>query len=448
MKIAIVGTGYVGLVTGVCLAAIGHDVTCVDVDEEKMAQLGAGFVPFFEPGLDELLAAQRQEGRLSFTESHEAAFSGAEAIVIAVGTPQGIDGMPDLRALIEVARAIGLTLANDAVVVIKSTVPVGTNHFVRELIAEHLVRPVTVQVVSNPEFLREGAAVYDTFHGDRIVIGADDEEAARLVEAIYQPLGIPVLHTDTRSAELIKYASNAFLATKISFINEIAQLCERLGATIEDVARGMGMDARIGGKFLRAGIGYGGSCFPKDVKALLGMAELSGYSFSILQAVERVNYRQRLLLIEKLVGRLGDLHGKRITLLGLAFKPDTDDMREAPSLTIAETLLKMGAQVVGYDPVSNTKARHVLPPAVELAPGAEKALEGADAAFVLTEWEEFTRPSFARLFTRMKAPIVFDGRNCLDAAVLGEWGIEYHPVGRGAWVQGTATSYLEKGRSR
>ncbi|QRG66238.1 UDP-glucose dehydrogenase family protein [Brevibacillus choshinensis] len=446
MKLAIVGTGYVGLVTGVCLASIGHSVVCVDVDREKVAQLQGGRVPFFEPGLDELLQEQVHAKRLSFTIHHEAAFDQAEVIIIAVGTPQGIDGLPDLRALIEVARNIGRTVNHDVIVVIKSTVPVGTNHFLSQIIAEEQCHPVSIQMASNPEFLREGSAVYDTFHGDRIVIGAAGEGVANTLEALYRPLHIPFLHTDIRSAEMIKYASNAFLATKISFINEIANLCERLGATIEDVARGMGMDQRIGEKFLRAGIGYGGSCFPKDVKALMGMAELSDYTFQILQAVERVNRMQQLRLVEKAEKRLGDLRGQRIALLGLSFKPDTDDMREAPSLAIADALLKRGAQVVGYDPVSMENARNFLPAQIELCESAEQALEGVDAAFLLTEWIEFTMPVFALLLQRMKVSVVFDGRNCLDAPALARLGIEYHPIGRGIDAQLVTTSFQEKGR--
>jgi UDPglucose 6-dehydrogenase len=395
-----------------------------------------------------MLEQQLRAERIAFTVRHQEAFSAAEAIFIAVGTPQGIDGMPDLRALIDVARTIGRTVDHDVTVVIKSTVPVGTNHFLRQMITEEQAHPVSIRLASNPEFLREGSAVYDTFHGDRIVIGTEDEGVARLLETLYQPLHIPILHTDIRSAEMIKYASNAFLATKISFINEIANLCEKLGATIEDVARGMGMDQRIGEKFLRAGIGYGGSCFPKDVKALLGMAELSGYSFHILQAVERVNRRQQMLLIEKAGKRLGDLRGKRIALLGLAFKPDTDDMREAPSLAIASALLKRGAQVAAYDPVCQKHAHFWLPGQVELASGPEQALTGANAAFVLTEWEEFSDSAFAPLFLQMREPLVFDGRNCLDTSALCRLGIEYHSIGRGVDKEVAVPSFQEKGRER
>jgi len=448
MKIAIAGTGYVGLVTGVCLAEIGHCVTCVDVDLGKIGQLQAGLVPFFEPGLADLLQKQLRAERLSFTHSHAEAFVGAEVIFIAVGTPQGADGLPDLRALTEVARAIGRHVQRDVVVAVKSTVPVGTNHSLQPLIAGQLAHPVKVTFASNPEFLREGSAVYDTFHGDRIVIGTEEEAAARTLANLYRPLNIPIVHTDIRSAEMIKYASNAFLATKISFINEIANLCERMGATIEDVARGMGMDQRIGERFLRAGIGYGGSCFPKDVKALLGMAAQTGYSFPILQAVEQVNGRQQLLLIEKALKRWGDLRGKRLALLGLAFKPDTDDMREAPSLAIARALLERGAQIVAYDPVSMDNARTLLPAQVEFAASAEAALAGADAAFVLTEWEEFTRPAFVPMLQRMKARIVFDGRNCLDSSVLQEKAVEYVPIGRGSRRELAMTSFREKGRER
>ncbi|MED4908166.1 UDP-glucose dehydrogenase family protein [Brevibacillus centrosporus] len=448
MRIAIVGTGYVGLVTGVCLAKIGHQVTCVDVDEDKIAQLSSGEVPFYEPGLGEMLDQQRKEKRIAFTVNPGAAFANAEAIFIAVGTPQGIDGMPDLQALITVAQTIGRNVQHDVIVVIKSTVPIGTNTFLSQIIAEHLAHPVSVRVASNPEFLREGSAVYDTFHGDRIVIGTDDAEVAEMLAAMYEPLHIPILHTDIRSAEMIKYASNAFLATKISFINEIANLCESLGATIEDVARGMGMDQRIGEKFLRAGIGYGGSCFPKDVKALLGMAELSGDQLQILQAVERVNRKQQMRLVEKAVSRFGDLRGKRMALLGLSFKPDTDDMREAPSLGIAAALLEHGAQVVGYDPVSMNNARTYLPAQVELFESAEQALAGADAAFVLTEWQEFTLPAFVPKLRAMREAIVFDGRNCLHDSVLEDDAVEYHPIGRQLGKKLVTTSFHEKGRER
>lgn len=430
MRIAVVGTGYVGLVTGVCLAEMGHRVVCVDVDEAKIATLQAGVSPIYEPGLEDLLVTHLQLNRLSFTTNHDDAFADAELIYLAVGTPEGEDGLPDLTALMQVAKTIGRTVRNDVIVVTKSTVPVGTNQFIHQVILKHLGRPVTVHIASNPEFLREGQAIHDTFHGDRIIIGAEHEVVLRKLEEIYQDLNIPILKTDIRSAEMIKYASNAFLATKISFINEIANLCGKLGSSIEDVAKGMGMDQRIGEKFLQAGIGYGGSCFPKDVKALISLADMTGYPISILRAVEQVNLNQRQLLVSKARKRFGDLEGKRIALLGLAFKPNTDDMREAPSLVIARELVEEGAKVVAYDPIAMDKAKQVLPRQVELAPTADSALCDVDAVFVLTEWEEFTQPDFVERLRVMREPIVFDGRNCLHLATIKERGIEYHSIGR------------------
>ncbi len=354
-KIAVVGTGYVGLVTGVALSEIGHTVTCVDVDEAKIKRMQEGRSPIFEPGLSELMKKNINEGRLSFTSQHQEAFKGADAIYIAVGTPQKEDGTADLCFIESVAENIANHLKSYAVIVTKSTVPVGTNDYIKSFIETRTDTPF--DVVSNPEFLREGSAVQDTFHGDRIVIGADSPIAGDLIEEINEPFGIPVFRTDIRSAEMIKYASNAFLATKISFVNEIANLCDKLDANIDDVAKGMGQDQRIGGKFLNAGIGYGGSCFPKDTNALVQIAGNVEHEFTLLKAVIEVNYKQQRLLVDKAREYFGSLRGKTIAMLGLAFKPNTDDMREAASLVLAEELVLAGATVVGYDPIAMENAK-------------------------------------------------------------------------------------------
>jgi UDPglucose 6-dehydrogenase len=338
--IAVLGTGYVGLVTGVCLSDIGHYVTCVDIDKQKVEKMKQGISPIYEPGLDELMKKNIERGRLHFTTSHQEAFRDAEVIYIAVGTPQSEDGSADLRFVEQAAKDIATYIERDGVIVVtKSTVPVGTNEKIRTWIKQHLTKDIRFHIVSNPEFLREGSAIYDTFHGDRIVIGADDEWAASVIEEINKPFGIPIFHTDIHSAEMIKYASNAFLATKISFINEIANICEKVGANVEDVAYGMGLDTRIGPQFLRAGIGYGGSCFPKDTKALVQIAGDVDHQFELLQAVIKVNNKQQVKLVEKARNRFGSLRGKKVALLGLAFKPNTDDIREAVLIVIVRELL-------------------------------------------------------------------------------------------------------------
>ncbi|AOL35916.1 UDP-glucose dehydrogenase family protein [Geobacillus thermoleovorans] len=430
-KIAVVGTGYVGLVTGVCLSDIGHHVTCVDIDERKVEKMKEGISPIYEPGLDELMKRNIERGRLHFTTSHEEAFCDAEVIYIAVGTPQKENGSADLRFVEQAARDIGAHIERDGVVVVtKSTVPVGTNEKIRVWIQQHLQRPVRFDIVSNPEFLREGSAIYDMFHGDRIVIGAGNERAAAVIEEVNKPFGIPIFKTDIYSAEMIKYASNAFLATRISFINEIANICEKVGANVEDVAYGMGLDTRIGPQFLRAGIGYGGSCFPKDTKALVQIAGDVDHQFELLEAVIKVNNKQQLKLVEKARSRFGSLRGKRVALLGLAFKPNTDDMRQAASIVIARELLQDGASVAAYDPVATENAKRIIGDEVVYASSVEEALTDADLAMIVTEWEEIKQLPLDLYAKYMKTPIVFDGRNCYPLEEVKKHAIEYHSIGR------------------
>jgi UDPglucose 6-dehydrogenase len=433
MKIAVVGTGYVGLVTGVALSEIGHFVTCIDVDEKKVEKMRAGFSPIYEPGLDELMIKNIDAGRLRFTTNHQEGFSEVAAIYIAVGTPQKEDGTADLRFIKEVVNAIATHVTSKVVVVTKSTVPVGTNDYIRELLACKMNVPF--DVVSNPEFLREGSAVHDTFHGDRIVIGSDNKESGDLIEEINKPFGIPVYRTDIRSAEMIKYASNAFLATKISFINEVANLCTLLNANVNDVAEGMGLDKRIGNQFLNAGIGYGGSCFPKDTAALVQIADGVGYDFRLMKEVIDMNKRQQGLLVKEAKERFGSLQGKKFAILGLSFKPNTDDMREAPSIVITRELILAGARVIAYDPIAMENAKRILPEAVEYVDSAEDALKDADAAFLLTEWKEISSIELDTYKEYLREPILFDGRNCYDLDKAKRSGIEYYSIGRPAQLR-------------
>ncbi|RAK20389.1 UDPglucose 6-dehydrogenase [Anoxybacillus vitaminiphilus] len=430
MKISVVGTGYVGLVTGVSLSHIGHYVTCIDIDETKVEKMRQGISPIYEPGLEELMKENIQAGRLFFTTSHQEGFRDVDVIYIAVGTPEKEDGSANLSYIEQAVRDIAANITKDIIVVTKSTVPVGTNHYIKELLISLVPKHINVEVVSNPEFLREGSSVYDTFHGDRIVIGADSEEAAKVIEEINKPFGIPIFKTDIKSAEMIKYASNAFLATKISFINEIANICEKLGADVESVARGMGMDKRIGSMFLNAGIGYGGSCFPKDTKALTQIAANLDHNFELLKAVIKVNNHQQRILIDKARERFGSLTGKRIALLGLAFKPNTDDMREAASIVISKELIAEGAKVVAYDPVAVENAKKVLPQEVIYTESIEDALENADMVFILTEWSQIKELDLNIYVQKMKQPIVFDGRNCYSINEVQQYPIEYHSIGR------------------
>ncbi|RHW39531.1 UDP-glucose/GDP-mannose dehydrogenase family protein [Lysinibacillus yapensis] len=429
MKLAVVGTGYVGLVTGVCLAEIGHHVTCIDIDEMKVEKMKKGIVPIYEPGLSELMNKNMAAGRLSFTSSHNEGFAGAEVVYIAVGTPQKDDGSANLTYVEQVAVTIAKTAKNETIVVTKSTVPVGTNDRLQTIINQNKLSPIKIEVVSNPEFLREGSAIYDSFHGNRIIIGANTEEAAQKIAEINKPFGIFIYKTDIRSAEMIKYASNAFLATKISFINEIANICERVGADVEKVAVGMGLDQRIGSAFLKAGIGYGGSCFPKDTKALIQIAGNVEYDFELLKGVVNVNRKQQRILLNKLRGIVGNFEGKKIAVLGLAFKPDTDDLREAPSILITNELINGGAQVYAYDPIAIENAKKTLNSSIIYVEKLEDALEKADAALILTEWSEIKNMEIS-LFKTMKNPIVLDGRNCFSLVQMQESNVDYHSVGR------------------
>jgi UDPglucose 6-dehydrogenase len=430
MFISVVGTGYVGLVTGVALSEIGHTVTCIDIDKDKVEKMRKGLSPIYEPGLDELMVKNINESRLYFTTDHEEGFANANAIYIAVGTPQKEDGSANLQYVEAVAESIARHIKQDTIVVTKSTVPVGTNDFIKKIINKNLVSDVNVDIVSNPEFLREGSAVYDTFNGDRIVIGAENEKAANIIEEINKPFGVPVFKTDVRSAEMIKYASNAFLATKISFINEIANICEKLGANVRDVALGMGQDNRIGSQFLNAGIGYGGSCFPKDTHALVQIAGNADHEFELLKSVINVNNKQQRLLVDKAVERFGSLTGKRIALLGLAFKPNTDDMREAPSIVVSELLVNAGATVIAFDPIAVENAKKMLPEEVQYSESINEALSSADMAFIMTDWDEIVNMDLGILSDLMKEPVVFDGRNVFDPAYVQKFNLEYHSVGR------------------
>jgi len=429
-NITVVGVGYVGLVTGVCLADLGNRVVCLDINEEKVERLKDGMMPIYEPGLEELVERNVKAGRLMFTTSYAEGIKDAEFVFIAVGTPEGVDGEADLRYVRMVARSIADEMEHPLVIVNKSTVPVGTGDWVSDIIREHRNGNVDFSVVSNPEFLREGSAISDFLNPDRVVLGSLDEEAAEKVAQLYLPLRTTIMITDLRTAEMIKYASNAFLATRISFINEIANICEALGADVKEVATGMGYDKRIGHYFLDAGVGYGGSCFPKDVKALSYMADVKGRHPQLLHAVMEINDDQRRMVVRKLKKALDGLKDKTIGLLGLAFKPNTDDMREAPSIDVARMLMDAGASVRAYDPVAMENAAKVLPN-VEFVDGAYEVAEGCDAMVVVTEWNEFKNLDMVRVRGLMKQSVIIDGRNIYDPQVMKELGFYYRGVGRG-----------------
>jgi UDPglucose 6-dehydrogenase len=429
-NICVVGTGYVGLVTGVCFADLGNSVTCVEIDPQKLDLLRAGKSPIYEPGLEELLDRNLRAGRLRFTDAYAHAVPAAEFIFITVGTPMGDDGGADLSQVRAAARGIGQHLTQSTIIIDKSTVPVGTGDLVAEIVHAHAPPALRCAVVSNPEFLREGSAVSDFFQPDRIVLGALDRAAAEEVAALHEVLGAAVIITDLRTAEMIKYASNAFLATRISFINEIAQICERLGADVKEVARGMGADRRIGPHFLEAGIGYGGSCFPKDVLALHHMAAQAGCHPQLLQAVMEINQDARRRFVEKVETLLEDLQGTLIGVLGLAFKPNTDDMREAPSVEIIRGLQARGARVKAYDPVAMGRAEELLPTVTFCATAYDAAKE-ADALLIVTEWNEFKQLDWSRLRGLVRRPIVVDGRNLYDQQDMAQRGFVYWGVGRG-----------------
>jgi UDPglucose 6-dehydrogenase len=432
MNITVVGTGYVGLVAGTCMADLGHNVICVDSDEGKIAALQAGRIPIYEPGLEQLVERNTREGRLSFTRDLPAALVHSRIVFVAVGTPSAADGSADLSGIFQVAREVARNAEGDVVIIIKSTVPVGTADRVREVLKGEMNH--RYDVVSNPEFLKEGAAIEDFLRPDRIVVGVASPEARRVMEDLYAPLvrtGKPVIFMDNRSAELCKYAANAFLATKISFINEIALLCDRVGADVDMVRLGAGSDSRIGPRFFFPGVGYGGSCFPKDVRALVETAKEAGLELQVVPAVEAVNERQKHLLADMVIQRFGkDLSGLRFCIWGLSFKPETDDMREAPSLTIIDRLLEAGAEVVAYDPEAMSEARRALKDRVTYARRATEAARGADALLLVTEWNEFRSPNLAEIKANMKRPVIFDGRNALNAAEARRLGFEYRSIGR------------------
>ena len=437
MKIAIVGTGYVGLVTGTCFAEMGVEVFCVDIDRQKIENLRNGVVPIYEPGLEEMVIRNYEVGRLHFTTELTEVLDQVEIVFSAVGTPPDEDGSADLKYVLDVARTIGRAMNKYLLVVTKSTVPVGTARRIRQTIADELDRrgvTIDFDIASNPEFLKEGAAVKDFMHPDRIVVGVESDRARRLMEKLYHPFmlnNFRIIYMDIPSAEMTKYAANAMLATRISFMNDMANLCEIIGADVNMVRKGIGADTRIGSSFLYAGCGYGGSCFPKDVKALISTASDHGYPMRILQAVEDVNEEQKTLLFRKLSAHFGgDLQGRRVAMWGLAFKPETDDMREAPSLVLIDRLLEAGCQVMAYDPVAMPEARRRIGDRIAYANNIYETVEGADVLMVVTEWKEFRLPAWARIRSLMKTPLILDGRNIYNIAEIEEAGFTYHCIGR------------------
>lgn len=438
MKIAIVGTGYVGLVTGTCFAEMGTEVYCIDIDQKKIENLEKGVIPIFEPGLDEMVERNHKAGRLHFSTDLSSILNDVDVVFSAVGTPPDEDGSADLKYVLEVARTVGKHLNKYIVVVTKSTVPVGTAKLVKQAVQEELDKrgksDLKFDVASNPEFLKEGAAISDFMAPDRVVVGIESDEAKAIMQRLYKPFTINnyrIIYTDIPSAEMIKYAANAMLATRISFMNDIANLCEIVGADVNMVRKGIGSDARIGAKFLYAGCGYGGSCFPKDVKALIKTAKKNGYDMRILQAVEDVNERQKNILFDKLIKYYeGDIKGKTIAVWGLAFKPKTDDMREAPSLVLIDKILNAGGKVRVYDPVAMEEARHLkLEDTVVYAKDIYDATLEADAILMVTEWNEFRLPTWEVIKKTMKTPVVFDGRNIYNKEEMNASGFEYFGIG-------------------
>lgn len=436
MKIAVAGTGYVGLVAGVCFAEKGHDVTCVDVDEKKVRMMEAGESPIYEEGLEELMQKNNAAGRLHYTTDYAQAYRDKDAIFIGVGTPEQPDGSANLSYIATVSRQIAESVERDCLVVVKSTVPVGTNDKVEQFIHDFLKRDVKVEVASNPEFLAQGSAVHDTLHAARIIIGTESKEAEALLKEIYAPFGLPIVSVNRRSAEMIKYACNDFLALKISYMNDIANLCELVGADIDAVAEGMSYDARIGANFLKAGIGYGGSCFPKDTKALKYLAAQNGYQLKTVEAAVDVNAAQKTRLYQKACRRMITFEGLKVAVLGLAFKPGTDDLREAPSLDNVKLLLENGAQIAAYDPVAAENFRKVYPEGkngrgvITYANAPEEALQDADICFIFTEWETIRGITPVTFKEKMRIPLVYDGRNVYGVEQMKEAGIEYYSIGR------------------
>lgn len=442
MRVGVFGAGYVGLVTGTCFAEMGNDVVIGDVDEQRIAALRRGRIPIYEPGLEEILQRNLEMGRLRFTADPREVVNSAEVLFVAVGTPAGEDGSADLSHVLAVAREIARHADGPRIVVNKSTVPVGTGRKVREVLAES--SPHAFQVVSNPEFLKEGSAVEDFMKPDRVVVGSDSDSAREIMRRLYAPFirtGNPICFMDVESAEMTKYAANAMLATRITFMNEIANLCERVGANVDEVRIGIGSDRRIGPAFLFPGAGFGGSCFPKDVRALERLADEVGYEFPIMRAVHAVNEAQKRVLGEKVRKRFGDdLTGRRFAVWGVAFKARTDDIREAPALVVVDDLLGAGAEVAVFDPEAMDNARRALGDRVVYAGSAHEALAGADALVVVTEWNEFRFPDFERIRNELKSPVVFDGRNLYDPRTMSELGFEYFSIGRPSWRAGGARS--------
>jgi len=432
MKLAVIGTGYVGLVVGACFAETGNEVICVDRDKAKIRLLNKGKIPIYEPGLEELVRRNRAEKRLTFVTGLPEAVKAADVVFIAVGTPMGEDGSADLQHVLAAAREIGRSMNGYKVIVDKSTVPAGTAAKVRDVIKKETRHPFSV--VSNPEFLKQGAAVEDFLKPDRVVIGADDDRAARIMTDLHSPFtrtGAPIMVMDTTSAEISKYAANAMLATRISFMNEMANVCEKFGADVDQVRKAIASDRRIGSAFLFSGIGYGGSCFPKDVQAMVKFAADKKYRFRVLEAVEQVNELQKLRLLEKLEKQFGkSLKGKTIAVWGLAFKPRTDDMREAPAIPLIEGLIKRGAKVRAFDPVARDVAKKIFGSRITYAKHAYDTLKGADALLVVTEWNEFREPDFSRVKKLMKQPLIFDGRNIFSPSHIRGLGFTYHSIGR------------------
>jgi len=436
MKIAVAGTGYVGLVAGVCFAEVGHEVTCVDIDEKKVKLMESGVSPIYEEGLEELMKKNNATGRLHYTTDYASAYRDAEAIFIGVGTPEMPDGSANLSFIATVCRQIAENVEHDTLVVVKSTVPVGTNDKVEQFIKDFLVKDVKIEVASNPEFLAQGTAVHDTLHAARIIIGTESKEAEAKLMEIYEPFHLPIVSVKRRSAEMIKYACNDFLALKISYMNDIANLCELVGADIEDVAKGMSYDARIGERFLNAGIGFGGSCFPKDTKALKFLARQNGYELKTVEACVDVNTRQKLRLFEKAKDRMITFNGLKVAVLGLTFKAGTDDLREAPSSVNIKALLEQGADIYAYDPAGVARARQQFPEgkidrgSMNYVDTPEEALKDANICFVFTEWGEIKAVKPAQYKELMRTPLVYDGRNLYSLKDMEDAGIEYYSIGR------------------
>ena len=433
MNICVIGVGYVGLVAGTCLAESGNEVICADIDEEKINLLKQGKVPIYEPGLEELIERNLKEGRLSFTTDLDRAIQSSEVIFIAVGTPSLPDGSADLSAVYQVARRIGKNLNGYKIIVTKSTVPVGTGDEIEKIIKQESGND-DFDVVSNPEFMKEGAAVEDFMKPDRVIIGTDSERAFEIMEQIYEPFvrtENPIIRMDRRSAEMTKYTANAFLAAKISFINEMANICERVGANIDSVRRGIGFDKRIGFQFLFPGVGYGGSCFPKDVNALIRTAQQNGFEAKILKAVQSVNLNQKQRLVERIRQHYGErIKGLLFAVWGLAFKPRTDDMREAPSIVIIKKILESGAKVRAYDPVAMENAKRIFGKQISYGQNPYQTLEGASGLVIVTEWSEFRRPNFEKIKQLLKEPVIFDGRNLFEPKKMKELGFDYYSIGR------------------